>query len=240
MAIAAIITTNTAGTMSVERTTLLPLFTGLVALGVGLLIAGLALPRAAAYSVVLPQGQYIALEALADARSRHARALSLYGDAQLALDLVRLDLRAAEEGDGEALAAAYRHLRAAATHSPNDALIWSQIAHTALLRGAPVDEIAGYLRLSRLIGRFQASAMLLRVRTALPLWNELPEEIRDGVATDMARLGGDPALRKSLYAPYVSLGFAERAIFLENAFAAEAQRSRFRSQILKYVGARRS
>ena len=227
-----------------------PLLAGLVALAAGLLVAGLALPRVAAYGVALSDGAAASIalaearglspDALSDARRRYGQALSLHGDAQLALDLVRLDLRAAEEGDGEALAAAYRHLRAAATHSPNDALIWSQIAHTALLRGAPVDEIAGYLRLSRLIGRFQASAMLLRVRTALPLWNELPEEIRDGVATDMARLGGDPALRKSLYAPYVSLGFAERAIFLENAFAAEAQRSRFRSQILKYVGARRS
>jgi hypothetical protein len=225
--------------MSTEGAGPRPLLAGLTALGIGLFVAALALPRTAAHGVLLPVAQERAPGALADARSRHARALSLHGDAPLALALARLDLRAAAEGDGGALAAADRHLRAAAAHSPNDALIWSELAHTALLRGAPLEETAAFLRLSRLTGRFEASAMLLRVRTALPLWNGLPEEVRSGVMADMARLGADPALRKSLYAPYVSFGFAERAIFLEHAFETDAQRGRFRSQILKYAGERR-
>lgn len=227
-----------------------PLLAGLVALAAGLLVAGLALPRVAAYGVALSDGAAASIalaearglpaDALDDARRRYAQALSLHGDAQLALDLARFDLRAADAGDGEALAAAHAHLRDAASRSPNDAFIWSQLAHVAQLRGAPVDETAAYLRLSRLTGRFEAPAMLLRVRTALPLWNELPEDIRGGVAADMARLGGEPYLRRSLYAPYLSLGLAERAIFLEEAFATRSERGRFRSQIRKYAGERRS
>lgn len=252
MAMAATTTAATANTMSTDEPSAAPrpLLAGLAALAAGLLVAGLALPRVAAYGVALSDGAAVSIalaegrglpaDALSDARRRHAQALSLHGDAQLALDLARFDLRAADAGNGEALAAAHAHLREAASRSPNDAFIWSQLAHVAQLRGAPIDETAAYLRLSRLTGRFEAPAMLLRVRTALPLWSELPEDIRGGVAADMARLGGDPRLRKVLYAPYLSLGLAGRAIFLENAFETEGQRSRFRSQIRKYAGERRS
>lgn len=226
-----------------------PLLAGLIALGAGLLVLGLAVPRVAAWgtalsdraaaSIALSQGQALAPAALADARQRYAQALSFHGDPKLALDLARFDLRAWYAGDSEALAAAHAHLREAAALSPNDAFIWSQLAHVALRRRAPVEETAAYLRLSRLTGRFEASSMLLRMRTALPIWDELPEDIRSGVSADMARLGAETKLRKSLYRPYVSLGYKERAIFLTEAFETPGDRSRFNSQIMKYAGERR-
>ncbi|MDZ4379869.1 MAG: hypothetical protein U0942_00840 [Parvibaculum sp.] len=221
----------------------------LVVLAAGLFTCALALPRVIAYGVaagdggraaaVLADGGPLTPAALADARVRYARALAVHpSDAALALALARLERRAAAD-DPEALDAARAHLRQAAAHAPNDAFVWSLLAQTAFERGAPVEEIGGYLKLSRLTGRFEASSMLLRMRTALPLWERLPEDQRDGAARDMARLGADPKLRRSLYGPYVSMGYAERALFLDHAFAGKSERGRFRSQILKYTRERR-
>jgi len=85
--------------------------------------------------------------------------------------------------------------------------------------------------------------MLLRVRTALPLWERLPEDQREGAARDMARLGADPKLRREpSTAPVLSrLGVCRSArVFLDHAFADGGARSKFRSQILKYTRERRS
>lgn len=220
-----------------------------VVLAAGLFICALALPRVIAYgfaagdggraAAVLADGGPLSPAALADARVRYARALAIHpSDAALALALARLERRAAAD-DPEAPDGPRAHLRQAAAHAPNDAFVWSLLARTAFERGAPVEEVAGYLRLSRLTGRFEASSMLLRVRTALPLWERLPEDMRDGAARDMARLGADPKLRRSLYGPYLSMGYAERALFLDHAFADASARSKFRSQILKYTRERR-
>lgn len=221
-----------------------------VFLAAGLFTAALAVPRVIAYGIaagdgghaaaILADGGALSPAALADARTRYARALRAHpSDGGLALALARLDRRAAA-ADPKALDAARAHLRQAAARSPNDAFVWSLLAHTALKRGAPVEEVAGYLRLSRLTGRFEASSMLLRMRTALPLWQRLPGDLREGASRDMARLGADPKLRRSLYGPYVSLGYAERALFLDHAFAGKSERGRFRSQILKYTRQRRA
>lgn len=221
-----------------------------VVLAAGLFICALAVPRVIAYgfaagdggraAAVLADGGHLSPAALADARVRYARALAIHpSDAALALALARFERRAAVD-DPEALDAARAHLRQAAAHAPNDAFVWSLLAQTAFERGAPVEEVAAYLRLSRLTGRFEASSLLLRVRTALPLWERLPDDLREDAARDMARLGADPKLRRALFAPYLSLGYAERALFLDHAFADGGARSRFRSQILKYTRERRS
>ena len=251
MAMAAITTAATASTMSTDEASPAPRrrWPVFVVLAAGVFICALALPRVIAYvfaagdggraAAALADGGPISPAARAGARARYARALAIHpSDAALALALARLERRAAAD-DPDALDAARTYLRQAAAHAPNDAFVWSLLARTTFERGAPVEEIAGYLRLSRLPGRFEASSMLLRVRTALPLWERLPDDLREGTTRDMARLGADPKLRRSLYGPYVSMGYAERALFLDHAFADGGARSRFRSQILKYTRQRR-
>jgi len=214
-----------------------------IVLAAGLFACALALPRVIAYgfaagdggraAAVLADGGPLSPAALADARARYARALAVHpSDAALALALARLERRAAAD-DPQALEAARAHLRQAAAHAPNDAFIWSLLAKTAFERGAPVEEVAAYLRLSLFTGRFEASSMLLRVPVALAYWEALPEDRKADMARDMRRLAGEGKLLHQTLDLYLGLSYAGRAVFLDEAFASPRERRAFRVRVLQ-------
>lgn len=211
------------------------------ALAAGLLIVALALPRTAAYGMLamdggragaaLDAGRVLPPEALAGARSRYASALAvLPSDGEIATDLARLDLRAAALDDAAA------HFAHAARHTPNNTLVWSRLARTAQLRGEAPETVAGYLRLSRLTGRFEASGLLMRLPAGLAYWDTLPEEIREYTRADLRRLWSEPKLRREMIRMYISLGYRERAILLGETFDKDSDRARFQRQVLSRAG----
>ncbi|MBC7102846.1 MAG: hypothetical protein H5U13_06425, partial [Parvibaculum sp.] len=121
-------------------------------LAVGLLLCGLAIPRAVAYSLIgadggragaaIEDGKALSAAEFADARQRFGEALAIHpADSDIALGLARLDLRAARNGDDAALDAALAHLKQAAAHAPNETFIWSELARTAMLQGAEAGSV---------------------------------------------------------------------------------------------------
>lgn len=211
------------------------------ALAAGLLIVALALPRTAAYGMLamdggwagaaLDSGRVLAPEALAEARSRYASALAvLPSDGEIATDLARLDLRAAALDDAAARFAQAAH------QTPNNTLVWSRLARTAQLRGEAPETVAGYLRLSRLTGRFEASGLLMRLPAALAYWDKLPAETKEDAIRDLKRLAGETRLRREMIRMYISLSYAERAILLGETFDKDGDRVRFQRQVLSRAG----
>ncbi|MEQ8268817.1 MAG: hypothetical protein RH982_16605 [Parvibaculum sp.] len=215
------------------------------ALAAGLVLLALAVPRAAAYGLIADRGGAAALQpalspqALEAARGRYREALSWHpSDGGLALDLARLDLRA-PAGEGEALSAAVAHLRQAAARTPNNALVWSLLAEAETKRAADPEAVVEALRMSRFTGRFEASSLVLRSSVALTGWSWLPDDLRDNARRDLARLAGEPRLRRDMIRMYVALGYGARAVLLDQAFAADGDRERFKRQVLSRAGERR-
>ncbi len=211
------------------------------ALAIGCLIVALALPRTAAYGMLaldggqagaaLDAGRVLPPEVLAGGRGRYASALAvLPSDGDIATDLARLDLRAAALDDAAV------HFAHAARHTPNNTFVWSRLARTAQLRGEAPEAVAGYLRLSRLTGRFEASSLLMRPQAALAYWDKLPAETKEDAIRDLRRLAGETRLRRDMIRMYISLGYRERAILLGEAFDKDGDRVRFQRQVLSRAG----
>ena len=244
MATAATITATTASTMSTDGGGPRLWAAGLAGAAVGLCLVFLAVPRMAAQLTILPvasqvgaalsQGDAIDGPLLSEARRRYETAAGLdASDAELSLTLARLDFRAAKtyEDTAKGLNAAEAHLREAASQAPNDAFIWTELAKTALAEKAPAEKAINYLLLSWQTGRFELSSMIARPAVALAYWDELPEALREKTRQDIQRMWGRE-LGAYLRRLYLSLGYRERARFLEAGFPDEKERRVFLRSVL--------
>ncbi|WP_421866567.1 hypothetical protein [Parvibaculum sp.] len=197
----------------------------------------IALADGGAAAAVLRSGAALSDDDLAVARKRYGRATRWQPlDSDLAFALARLDLRAGLAGDDAALQVALGHFRGAAALAPNYAFVWSQLARAAAAQDAPAGEVASYLRLSYLLGRFEAPSMLARTPVAIAYWDELPEEQREATRQDLRRLYPERRFIQGLGEIYLSLGYRERVIFLDAAFEDADQRRRFVRYVLSAAG----
>ena len=76
--------------------------------------------------------------------------------------------------------------------------------------GRPESEVEAAVRLSYLLGPYQASSMLLRVQTILSLWNEASPEMREIVGKDLEKIWHTDALHSNLAALYLRQPLSSR------------------------------
>ena len=235
MAMEAITTGATANTMStsegLERRGLglsqLFSYATLILLGSALLV--LAMPRIAAYSIILPVQSRVApylthgtsppSDTLEKSIGAYVRAGEwLPGDASIQQTLARLYLRRAfdrqgtEEERRAALAAADQSIDRSLADAPNRHFDWALKAEILRLSGRPVQEIEGALVLSSYLGPYEASSMLLRSRIILDRWSDVSGAIHDIARKDLVLIWRTVPLRESLIALYLQESLQGRVL----------------------------
>jgi hypothetical protein len=80
------------------------------------------------------------------------------------------------------------NIHQAAQLAPSQSSIWANLAHADFLAGRISDNTLKALRLSFLTGRLELMELSVRLRLCLTIWNDLPTDLRDQVATDLNHL----------------------------------------------------
>lgn len=221
---------NTAGIMSIESDRGRWLQWGLAV--AGLLVGGLlvvsAVPRIAAYWLVLPasasldaidEGRAISLENAEAAFRSYSEALAWRPEdptlredrARLVSRLARLDPGAADRWKELAV----EDLRQTAALSPGNGTTWARLAEAELEAGAPVEKILPYLRLARLTAPRRASALLPQLSIVMRHWEAMPDEMRTHALAGIKSFWTRRAIRPLLVSIYLDAGFEARAAFRE-------------------------
>lgn len=196
----------------------------------GLALAGLAVPRVAGHTILVPHGAVRAaldqgtaveparLEAAHEALGRAGHWLP--DDAAILRDRARIARRLARlseypEMSDRLMNAAVADLRAAVAAAPADGFIWALLADTELADGKPIEEVLPALRLTRLTAPRRASAILLTHGIVMRHWAAMPDEMRAYATDDILQLWRRGDLRPFLVESYLEAGFAARAAFRE-------------------------
>ena len=158
----------------------------------GLVIAGLAVPRLVAAVVLLPgdpilsealSGLPIAVEEL-DLLADTRRTASWSGDARVEAELGAVLLRSAGARGFEApegrnlLEEAAAALRRGLTRSPADPYAWARLARIEMLLDGPTAHAGRVLRMSYLTGIYEPTLLLPRLSLAFRLWEHLDDKTR--------------------------------------------------------------
>ena len=244
MAMAVIITAATAAIMSTERLSQSGRLTGGVALIVSVAMTVLAASQAYNYSTLLAasdqlqqklqSGDAMSADEMASNLAVYRLAISrLPDDALLLQDLGRLELRMTNaEGVGDdarrtALQSASGYFRRAMAAAPARAFLWSLQALTEVDLNADPARIVNLLRYSSYLGRYEASSILIRAKVALPLWDQLPADIQNGVRGDLRMMWRYHALRDDLIDLYFESEIAKRSIIRHAALLSEKESQNF-------------
>ncbi|HEY4344550.1 MAG TPA: hypothetical protein VGN05_09415 [Parvibaculum sp.] len=210
----------------------------------GLALAAMSGQRALAYFYLrsapggtegaLKAGAPLSPEALSRARAAYLKALRvLPGAAELQQNLGRLELRRADapgltaEAREDILSDASDRFMRAIDAAPARAFPWSLAAFANAQLSAEPGQTASFLRYSYFLGPQEASSILLRARVALPLWDQLPDDIRADAARDLERLWLEPGLRALLAALYLDNGPSARAEIRRAILATQDDRQAF-------------
>ena len=250
MAMVGIITSATAGIMSIDRLRTRRVI-GFIGVGIGLLVIALSLPRAIAYSylamvpsgvdVALSQGRPIKSDELEEARGLYKEALdALPGDAVIEQDFGRLELRRAArltnttEERIEALNSASGHFKASIAAAPARSFAWSLAASAQYQLKADPALLNALLRMSYYTGPHEASSMLLRAQVGCGIWNNLDTDVRDLIGQDLRALWEVGRLRSALVDIYLSSPLEVRSAIREIVLKDPQSQKRF-DQILERV-----
>lgn len=176
-------------------------FLGVLTIAVGLLLLGLAVPRAVAHILLLPgnsglsqlrEGQTITVDGYnrilgsRDAALQWVELPQARLDLGLALYLMAQDARRLRVDSRQALLEARRQLRLGLSASPAQVQAWLWLADIERALGNP-DEAARAVRLSLLSAPHDASLPGSRARMALLLWDRLGDDARRIAARDTAK-----------------------------------------------------
>ncbi len=230
MVTAATTTASIAGTMSIESDRGRWLRWGLAAAGllVGSLLVVSAVPRIAAYWLVLPagasldaidEGRVISRENAEAAFRSYSEALAWQPEdptlredrARLASRLARLDPESADRWKELAV----EDFRQTVALSPGNGTAWARLAEAELEAGAPVEKVLPYLRLARLTAPRRASALLPQLSIVMRHWEAMPDEMRAHALADLTSFWTRRAIRPLLVSIYLDAGFEARAAFRE-------------------------
>lgn len=257
MAMAATIIVNTADTMPTDSQAERQLhgsvaryLIAIVALTAGAALLALAVPRGIAYAQITPwsdvvpaaikNGSPLSRADAEAARADYAKALQWQPmDADLRQSLALLQIRLPDgyklnaEGDKNSSKIATT-LREAAKAAPNNAYIWSLIARQAKVDGMPVESYVDFIRLSALLGPYEASAVLGRTRLILASWNAMPADLQADANRNLRLMWVGYVLRPPLLAMYFDLDKTGRLALRKAALETDGERKSFWQMLADY------
>ncbi len=254
MAVAGTTTVNIATTTPIERRVAVPSTTdasfvkqrtvvSAAALLVALIIAGLAVPRCIVYgkvtswrsfSLIAPTVKSSAGEIDTMLAAYRAATAVMPGDADLQTRRARLALSAASSqigNDAEMRAETIDALRGAIAASPDQSIAWALLAYAGNRFGLASVPVMPALRLSYILGPYEGSNSRLRVAVALAHWDEMPDEQKFYLRSDILNLWNDGNARQLLADLYLASSFPAR-VFVRTAFPSEAELAHF-DQVLR-------
>lgn len=251
MAMAAIITVATAGTMSTRQASPTKRLVAGAALLIGVLLFGLSIPRVIAYSHVaqapvgvieaLDKGRPISKENLAEAGRLYSRALSfLPSDARFNQDAGRIAIRRAEnfEETAEAKKSAWQtassYFQNSIQSAPARHFPWSlEAAARAALTDDP-QNISEFMRISYYLAPQTGSSILLRASLGTRYWQALPEDVQGNTKQDLEKLWQIRPLRSSLVNYYLAAELPVRIVI--RSLIPQKDRALFDRMLIKASG----
>lgn len=227
-----ITTATTTNTMSIDnvigrRRSVSRLLMSAAMLFVGLSLISLAVPRIVAYGILvsveprispaLKRGEMLPSDLLDRSIPAYVQAATwLPGDADIQQTLARLYLRRAADAHMKSVArqaalnSALARIDLALSAAPNRHFSWALQADILRLLNSPFYKIEEALRMSSLIGPYEASSMLLRSEIVLDLWNVLSPETRKIGVADLRRIWRSQKLHPNLAHLYLRQSLVER------------------------------
>lgn len=253
MAMAVIITAATVAIMSTERLDNARRLTAGSALVVGVALTVLASFQVSGYGELafssdmlqykLQTGEAMSADEVAKDMAVYRVAISrLPDDALLLQDIGRLARRQSvveglnDEERQAALQSAAGFFRRAMAAAPARAFPWSLQAGTEADLKADPARIANLLRYSSYLGRYEASSILIRANTALPIWDQLPTDIQDAVRGDLRNMWMYHVLRDDLISLYVGSEIAQRSVIRHAALLSDEEQQNFNYHLRLALG----
>ena len=253
MAMEAITTGVTANTMStdaqtVRRVTPLSLWIPSTAVLIGLALVVLATPRIAAYGILLSvksriapslsQGEMLPPALLDESIRAYVRAAAwMPKDADIQQTLARLYLRqvAISQSDNGsrkvALNDSLARIDAALRAAPNRHLSWTLRADILTLIGLREPEVEEALRMSYLLGPYEASSMLLRSRIILKIWTRASPKTQAIAKSDLKSMWETHWLRQNLVRLYLDQPLPARILIRRFALSSKQDSVQFNRRV---------
>lgn len=247
-----ITTVDIAATMSTELKYNSGRLVAVLACGMGVFLLFLSVPRVLtfAYLAKMPPQVTRALKVgvtfpqamLSEAESGYAdAAFILPGDGLIQQDLGRLVLRQAEllrefpDQRQEMLLAISSHFRASIAAAPSRAFPWVLEAYVRMEMSAPPEEVSDLLRMSYFLGPHEGSNLLLRMRVACRMWEQLDADVQDYMRDDFREIWRYTAFRRQLIEIYLDASLPVRSIIRGAILNNEQDKHYFNSLLLKAV-----
>ena len=205
---------------------------------VGASLISFAVPRIAAYRIILPfesriapalrQGEMLAPDIVSESISAYARAEDwLPEDADIQQTLARIYLRRAGNAQAEsaarqaALENALERIDHALSAAPNRHFSWALRADILMLLGRPISDVEAAIHMSFLLGPYEASSMLLRTRIIMSRWNQVSSDTRRIAEGDLRGQWQCRQLRRRLVEFYLRQPLSSRVLIRRAALHSE-------------------